>query len=132
MCMAFLGVWLFNLPMGFNAIIGALGLFGIAINGSIVVLTQLKSSPENLRHDVIVQREIIVDATRHIVGTTLTTMGGFVPLIIAADPFWLPLASSIAVGVFGSAVLALYFTPSVYSLMTIKPAARRMRRAAIS
>ena len=33
---AFFGVWLFNLPFGFNAIIGGLGLFGIAINGSIV------------------------------------------------------------------------------------------------
>ena len=33
---AFFGVWLFNLPFGFNAIIGSLGLFGIAINGTIV------------------------------------------------------------------------------------------------
>jgi len=120
--MAFFGVWLFNLPLGFNAIVGALGLLGIAINGSIVVLSQLKANPEAMAGDVIAQRETVVDATRHIVATTLTTMGGFVPLILTADPFWLPLATSIAVGVFGSAVLALYFTPSVFRLMTMRTA----------
>ena len=128
--MAFLGVWLFNLPLGFNAIVGALGLLGIAINGSIVVLSQLKASPEAMADDIIAQRETIVDATRHIVATTLTTMGGFVPLILAGDPFWLPLATSIAVGVFGSAVLALYFAPSVFRIMTMKPVKRVMRKFA--
>ncbi|MEL7128783.1 MAG: efflux RND transporter permease subunit [Pseudomonadota bacterium] len=125
--MAFFGVWLFNLPMGFNAIVGALGLLGIAINGSIVVLTQLKSSEAALNDDRIAQREIVVDATRHIVATTLTTMGGFVPLILTGDPFWLPLATSIAGGVFGSALLALYFVPAVFRIMTMKPITRLYR-----
>lgn len=128
--MALFGVWLFNLPMGFNAIVGALGLLGIAINGSIVVLSQLKANPAAMDDDIIAQRETIVDATRHIVATTLTTMGGFVPLILAGDPFWLPLATSIAVGVFGSAVLALYFTPSIFRLMTMRPVRRVLRRFA--
>ncbi|MEO1475654.1 MAG: efflux RND transporter permease subunit, partial [Pseudomonadota bacterium] len=119
--MAFFSVWLFNLPMGFNAIIGSLGLLGIAINGSIVVLTQLRSNAEAMADDVVAQREVTVDATRHIVATTLTTMGGFVPLILTGDPFWLPLASSIAGGVLGSALLALYFVPAVFRLMTMRP-----------
>ena len=72
---AFFGVWLFNLPFGFNAIIGGLGLFGIAINGSIVVLSLLRANPAAMADDVIAQREVVVDATRHIVATTLTTMG---------------------------------------------------------
>jgi len=126
--MAFFGVWLFNLPMGFNAIVGALGLLGIAINGSIVVLSQLQANPAAMADDIIAQRETIVDATRHIVATTLTTMGGFVPLILAGDPFWLPLATSIAVGVFGSAVLALYFAPSIFRIMTMKPITRALAR----
>ncbi|MEO0881867.1 MAG: efflux RND transporter permease subunit [Pseudomonadota bacterium] len=127
MGMAFFSVWLFNLPMGFNAIIGALGLLGIAINGSIVVLTQLRSNAAAMADDVIVQREVVVDATRHIVATTLTTMGGFVPLILTGDPFWLPLASSIAGGVFGSALLALYFVPAVFRIITMKPFTKLFR-----
>ena len=119
--LAFGGVWMFNLPLGFNAIIGALGLLGISINSSIVVLSLLQSSAAARNDDVIVQRDIIVDATRHIVATTLTTMGGFIPIILTGDVFWLPLATAIAGGVAGSAILALYFTPAVYRIMTMKP-----------
>lgn len=127
--MAFFGVWLFDLPLGFNAIIGALGLLGISINGSIVVLTQLRGNPAAMADDVLAQRETVVDATRHIVATTLTTMGGFVPLIIEGDPFWLPLATSIAGGVFGAALIALYFVPAMFRLMTMRPVSRFLRFA---
>ncbi|MEO0818490.1 MAG: efflux RND transporter permease subunit [Pseudomonadota bacterium] len=125
--MAMFGVWLFNLPLGFNAIIGALGLLGIAINGSIVVLSMLKANPQCVADDVVAQRETVVDATRHIVATTLTTMGGFVPLLLAGDAFWMPLAAAIAGGVAGSALLALYFTPAVFRLMTMRPFSRFLR-----
>lgn len=121
---AFFGVWLFNLPFGFNAIVGSLGLFGIAINGSIVVLTLLRSDARCMADDVIAQREVVVDATRHIVATTLTTMGGFVPILLSGDAFWLPLAAGIAGGVGGSALVALYFTPAVFRIMTMKPVRR--------
>ncbi len=123
--MAFLGVWLFNLPFGFNAILGGLGLLGISINGSIVVLSLLSASDEARSGDIIAQREIVVDATRHIVATTLTTMGGFVPILLSGDSFWMPLAAGIAGGVAGSALLALYFTPAVFRLIAKKPVSRR-------
>ncbi|MEL6661943.1 MAG: efflux RND transporter permease subunit [Pseudomonadota bacterium] len=100
---------------------GALGLLGIAINGSIVVLSMLRANPDCMADDIVEQRETVVDATRHIVATTLTTMGGFVPLLLAGDAFWMPLAAAIAGGVAGSAILALYFTPAVFRLMTMKP-----------
>ncbi len=117
---AFFGVWLFNLPFGFNAIIGSLGLFGIAINGTIVVLSLLRASPAAMADDIIAQREVVMDATRHIVATTLTTMGGFVPILLTGDAFWMPLAAGIAGGVGGSALLALYFTPAVFRLSTMR------------
>ncbi|MEM1086913.1 MAG: efflux RND transporter permease subunit [Pseudomonadota bacterium] len=125
--LAFAGVWMFNLPMGFNAIVGSLGLLGIAINGSIVVLSLLQGSEAARNDDILAQREIVVAATRHIVATTLTTMGGFVPIILQGDVFWLPLASAIAGGVAGSALLALYFAPSMYRIMTMKPIRRSYR-----
>lgn len=121
MGLAFFGVWLFNLPFGFNALIGGLGLLGIAINGSIVVLSLLAASPAAMADDVIAQREIVLDATRHIVATTLTTMGGFIPILLAGDLFWMPLAAGISGGVAGSALLALYFTPAMFRIMTLKP-----------
>ena len=125
--LAFGGVWMFNLPLGFNAIVGSLGLLGISINSSIVVLSLLQGSAAARRDDVIAQREIVVAATRHIVATTLTTMGGFVPIILTGDVFWLPLATAIAGGVAGSALLALYFAPAVFRIMTMKPVQRSWR-----
>lgn len=125
--LAFAGVWMFNLPLGFNAILGGLGLLGIAINGTIVVLALLTNNEAARNDDVIAQREVVVAATRHIVATTLTTMGGFVPIILQGDVFWMPLATGIAGGVAGSAILALYFTPSVYRIMTMKPIQRLFR-----
>ena len=125
---AFFGVWLFNLPFGFNAIIGSLGLFGIAINGTIVVLSLLRGNPAAMADDIIAQREVVMDATRHIVATTLTTMGGFVPILMSGDAFWMPLAAGIAGGVGGSALLALYFTPAVFRLSTMRPFQRLLGR----
>ena len=127
MLMAMAGVYVFNLPLGFNAIIGALGLFGIAINGSIVVLSLLNADARAKADDVIAQREVVVDATRHIVATTLTTMGGFVPILLTGDAFWMPLAAGIATGVAGSALLALYYIPALYRLYTMKPLTRFWR-----
>ncbi|PKP83497.1 MAG: AcrB/AcrD/AcrF family protein [Alphaproteobacteria bacterium HGW-Alphaproteobacteria-18] len=121
---AFFGVWLFNLPFGFNAIVGSLGLFGIAINSSIVVLSLLRADERAMADDVIAQREVVMDATRHIIATTLTTMGGFVPILMTGDTFWLPLAAGIAGGVGGSALIGLYFTPAVFRIMTMKPIRR--------
>ena len=112
---AFIGVWAFGLPMGFNAIIGAMGLLGIAINGTIVVLSALQANPKACEGDLQAQIDTVVEASRHIVATTLTTMGGFIPLILTKDMFWLPLASSISIGVGGSALLALYFSPAMFA-----------------
>jgi multidrug efflux pump subunit AcrB len=60
---------------------------------------------------------VVVDATRHIVSTTLTTIGGFLPLILAGGTFWPPLATAIAGGVAGSAIIALYTVPTLYLMI---------------
>ena len=113
-------LWVFGYPFGFTAIIGAMGLMGVAINDSIVVLAALQGSPEASSGN----REAVVDtvsvATRHIVSTSLTTMAGFAPLIIGGGGFWPPLAVAIAGGVCGATILALYFAPSAYLLMLCK------------
>ncbi|TNF78934.1 MAG: efflux RND transporter permease subunit [Gammaproteobacteria bacterium] len=46
--------------------------------------------------------------------TTVTTIGGFVPLILFGGTFWPPLATAIAGGVAGSAIIALYTVPSLF------------------
>jgi len=118
------GVWLSGYPFGYMALIGALGLVGLAINGGIIVLSALKADSASKRGDVDAMVLVVMDATRHIVSTTVTTIGGFLPLILFGGHFWPPLAMAIAGGVAGSAILALYLVPAMFSHFARKDQAR--------
>ena len=83
-------LWLFGYPFGYMALIGSLGMMGLAINGAIIVLSALKASAAASDGDPEETVDVVVNATRHIVSTTATTMGGFVPLIVAGGTFWPP------------------------------------------
>ncbi len=102
--------------MGFMGIMGTMGLIGLAINDSIVVLAALRANEDarNADKETIVQ--VTVESTRHIVSTTFTTIGGFLPLILFSDAMWPPLATTIAGGMVGATLLALIFVPSLYYL----------------
>lgn len=109
-------LWVFGFPFGFTAIVGTMGLMGVAINDTIVVLAAIQGDPAASAGDRVALRNVVNQSTRHIVSTSLTTMAGFTPLIIAGGGFWPPLAVSIAGGVGGATILALYFAPSAYLL----------------
>ena len=122
--LALLGVWASGYPLGFTSLIGTLGLIGLAINGAIIVLSALKANPKALAGDEETVVDIVVESTRHIVSTTITTIGGFLPLILFGGHFWPPLAMAIAGGVAGSAILALYMVPSMFSYFSRRDIAR--------
>jgi len=112
---AFVPLYLFDQPRGFMAIIGAMGLIGLAINGAIVVMSALRSNARARAGDTYAIRETVVDCTRHIVGTTMTTVAGFMPLLIWGQNFWKPLSLAIAGGVIGSSILALFYIPAMFT-----------------
>ncbi|MEM7758444.1 MAG: efflux RND transporter permease subunit [Cyanobacteria bacterium P01_A01_bin.40] len=117
-----IGTALFSLkvagaPLGFMAIVGTMGLVGIAINDTIVVLSALNDHPQAKAGDRIAVENVVLKATRHVITTTVTTIAGFIPLLISGGPFWRPLAIAIAGGISGSSVLALYFVPAVYLMI---------------
>ena len=107
-------LWLFGYPFGFMAIVGTMGLIGVAINDAIVVLAAIREDKAARTGDPDAVREVVLHASRHVVATTLTTIAGFVPLLLGGGGFWPPLAVSIAGGVSGATILALYFAPSAY------------------
>jgi multidrug efflux pump subunit AcrB len=113
--LALLGVRIFSYPFGYMALIGSLGMMGLAINGAIIVLSALKADPRSQAGNSAGIADVVVDASRHIISTTLTTIGGFVPLIVNGGEFWPPLATAIAGGVVGSAIIALYMVPSIFA-----------------
>jgi multidrug efflux pump subunit AcrB len=112
-----LSLWISGFPIGFIPILGVTGLIGIAINGSIVVLAALNDNARARAGDIDAITEETIACSRHILSTTLTTIAGFIPLILlVGGQFWPPLAVVIAGGVGLSIILSLWFTPSVYKL----------------
>ncbi|MBE9140554.1 efflux RND transporter permease subunit [Nodosilinea sp. LEGE 07088] len=116
--LAALALKLFGSIFGFTAILGTLGLIGLAINDSIVVLAALREHPQASQGQPQALEEVVFHATRHVIATTVTTIVGFVPLLLDPTGFWPPLAIAIAGGLGGATVLALYYIPSAYRLLT--------------
>ncbi|MEZ8232438.1 efflux RND transporter permease subunit [Vibrio splendidus] len=113
-----LSVWIFGYPFGFTVIIAMLGIAGLAINAAIVILTELKLDKEASSGNVDAVVEAVMSCTRHISSTTITTVGGFMPLIIAGGGFWPPFAVAIVGGTVLTTLISFYFVPVVYHLMT--------------
>lgn len=112
-----LAIWVSGYPFGFMAIVGTMGLIGVAINDSIVVLAAIRQDPAARTGDLAAIADVVMRATRHVVATTLTTIAGFTPLFLAGGNFWPPLAITIAGGVGGATVIALFLIPAVYVLI---------------
>ncbi|MEZ9297957.1 efflux RND transporter permease subunit [Vibrio splendidus] len=113
-----LSVWTFGYPFGFTVIIAMLGIAGLAINAAIVILTELKLDEQASSGNVDAVVEAVMSCTRHISSTTITTVGGFMPLIIAGGGFWPPFAVAIVGGTVLTTLISFYFVPVVYHLMT--------------
>ncbi|MBT1444918.1 efflux RND transporter permease subunit [Shewanella sp. JM162201] len=115
-----LAVYLFNYPFGFTVIIGLLGLMGLAINAAIVILAELEDIPEGRGMSTELLVKTVAGCTRHISSTTITTVGGFLPLMIAGGGFWPPFAVAIAGGTALTTILSLLWVPVMYRLW-LKP-----------
>ena len=70
------------------AILGIVGLIGVAINDSIVVLSELNSNSDACQGNRKAIKEVTVGSTRHVLTTTVTTVAGFIPLLIDGGEFW--------------------------------------------
>ena len=111
--LAFLGLTLGQANFGFIGLVGAIGLAGLSINDSIVVLSHIKEANANSPINKEELVEVIIRSTRHVVTTSATTIGGFMPLLLTSI-FFQPLAWAMAGGVIGSAIIALFYIPACY------------------
>lgn len=113
-------VWAAGYPFGFVVIVGLMGLVGLAINAAIVIMAELKADPRAARGDRQAMIEGVMNCTRHIGSTTLTTLGGFMPLILDGGGFWPPFAIAIAGGTVLASVLSFLFVPAAFRLYALR------------
>ena len=113
--LGFLGMFLGFQNFGFIGLVGIVGLAGLAINDAIVVLSHLneEAADGKLSKDELISTTI--RSTRHIVTTSITTVGGLFPLLF--DTFFETLAWAMCFGVIGSAMIALLLIPSMYCFL---------------
>ncbi|PTX57615.1 multidrug efflux pump subunit AcrB [Litoreibacter ponti] len=115
--LSMLSLAIMQYPFGINAIIGVIGSIGVSINAAIIILTGLQQDPQAASGDRAAMARVVTGSSRHIISTTITTFGGFLPLILEGGAFWPPFAVAIAGGVLLSTVVSFYFTPPLYALV---------------
>lgn len=123
--LGFIGVVLaffaLRLAIGFMAIMGMIGLLGVVINDSIVLVSfinkKIKESDDYFEAIV----ESCMKRFRPVILTTFTTVAGLLPVahMPGGDPFVKPMATSFAYGLIFSTSLTLVFVPCSY-LVSIK------------
>jgi multidrug efflux pump len=119
MGLGLLSIALFRYPLGFQGMIGLIGLVGVAINAAIVINSALRADRASVAGSPTAIRDVVLGETsRHIVSTTITTFGGFLPLILSPGGFWPPFATGIAGGVLLSTIISFYFVPASFLLVT--------------
>jgi multidrug efflux pump subunit AcrB len=83
-------------------------------------LAELKADADAINGDSDAILVAVMSCTRHITSTTITTIGGFMPLILAGGGFWPPFAVAIAGGTLLTTMISFYFVPAVFRLAVYK------------
>ena len=111
------GLLLMDSYFGFMTLLGIVSLAGIVINNAIVLLDRMRIEVEE--NGLEPARAVIESAQkrlRPILLTTLTTVGGLIPLYLGGGPMWEPMAVAIMFGLVFATLLTLGVVPVLYSI----------------
>ncbi len=117
------GAILGHMVMGFNltiiSMIGLLGLSGILVNDSIILVSQVvrrRREGDTLAHAAVSASQ---DRFRAVLLTSLTTIGGLTPLLFETSrqaQFLIPMAVTLVFGLAAATVLVLILVPSLIGI----------------
>lgn len=114
---AVLGLWITGYPFGFMAFLGVVSLTGIVVNDSIVLIDFINVS----RKEGLSIRESVVEAGkirfRPVMLTTVSTVGGLLPLAVRGGSLWGPMGNVIIFGLSVSTLLTLILIPVMYEVL---------------
>ncbi len=111
------GLLVMQAPFGFMVTLGIYSLAGIIINNAIVLIDRIDIERASGKSTT----DAIIDASlmraRPIAMTTITTILGLLPLILAVDPLFYGMACVIAFGLGIGTLLTLGVVPVLFSLL---------------
>jgi multidrug efflux pump subunit AcrB len=105
---------IFHQPFGFNAILGLLGLSGILMRNTLILIGQIHTNDADGLDNYHAVVEATVQRARPVLLTALAAVLAFIPL--TQSVFWGPLAYTLIGGTAGGTVLILVFLPALYSI----------------
>ncbi|RAJ82045.1 multidrug efflux pump subunit AcrB [Chitinophaga dinghuensis] len=117
---AAIALWITGNTLSFVAIIGLIALAGIEVKNTILLVdftNQLRTQGRSLEDAI---REAGEVRFLPIVLTSLTAIGGLIPIAISTNPLISPLAIVLIGGLISSTLLSRIVTPVVYKLMPPK------------
>ncbi len=111
---AVLALLIFRQPFGFVAILGLIGLAGILMRNTLILVDQIKAETAAGASDYDAIIESTVRRARPVILTALAAVLAFIPLTLST--FWGPLAFVLIGGVTVGTALTLFFLPALYAL----------------
>ena len=105
---------LFGQPFGFNAILGLIGLAGILMRNTLILVEQIREGRAQGLDPYHAVVEATVQRARPVILTALAAVLAFVPLTHSA--FWGPMAFTLIGGTAVGTLLILLFLPALYAI----------------
>ena len=129
-----IGMVIGHLLLGMNltmlSLVGLLGLSGIIINDSIILVARADERMRKGEEPFPAATGAARDRLHAVILTTLTTIGGLIPLLFEKSiqaQFLIPMAVTIIFGLGLGTLLVLFITPGVYlTLVDIQNILRRL------
>jgi multidrug efflux pump subunit AcrB len=116
----FIGLMVMRLPFSLIALISVVGLAGVVVNDSLVLVDFANRLRAEGKHHIEASIEAGCVRVRPILMTSITTIGGLMPLAMGlggASPMWKPMAISMIWGLGFASLLTLFVIPSLYSIV---------------
>lgn len=115
---ALLGHWALGIDLTILSLFGLFGLSGIVVNNAIILVSFYRQQRGKGLDITAALNEAVVQRVRAVLLTSLTTIGGLLPLLFETSlqaQFLIPMATSIAFGLGGSTFLVLLVIPALLS-----------------
>lgn len=117
---AFWGHFLMGMDLSMPSIVGLAALTGVVVNDSILLVLFVKERLHAGQRATVAAPQAARERFRAILLTSLTTVGGLVPLLMETSlqaQILIPLATSLAFGLTSATLLCLFMVPALYAIL---------------